>query len=37
LQAVQAMPAGDILVIVNTADGERTCRMNARNRRRIAG
>ncbi len=37
LQAVQAMPAGDILVIVNTVVGERTCRMNARDRRRIAG
>jgi hypothetical protein len=36
-KAVQALPAGDVLVIVNTADGERICRISAKNRRRIAG
>jgi hypothetical protein len=37
LKAVQALPKGDVLVIVNTADGERMCRMSAKDRRRIAG
>jgi hypothetical protein len=37
LKAVQTLPAGDVLVIVNTADGERVCRMKAKDRRRIAG
>ena len=36
-KAIQMLPAGDVLVIVNTADGERTCRMKAKDRRRIAG
>jgi hypothetical protein len=37
LKAVQALPAGDVLVIVNTADGERVCRMKAKDRRRLTG
>ena len=37
VKAVQALPKGDVLVIVNTADGERTCRMSAKERGRVAG
>jgi hypothetical protein len=37
LKAVQAIPAGDVLLVVNTADGERVCRMGAKDRRRIGG
>jgi hypothetical protein len=37
LKGVQAMPAGDVLVVVTTADGERVCTMKAKNRRRLAG